>query len=109
MRETFGEVAAAQRAASGSTMRKNTCAALFALLACAPAKAADRLAWPPTLPVYDHIVIVVEENKDVDQVFGTLAGSCAGIMAVMHSKNCRAVWIASRALSGDTLAPGPVS
>jgi len=26
--------------------------------------------WPSTLPVYDHIVIVVEENKDFEQIFG---------------------------------------
>jgi acid phosphatase len=31
---------------------------------------ADRLTWPSTLPVYDHIVIVVEENKDFEQIFG---------------------------------------
>lgn len=33
--------------------------------------AADELPtrhWPPGLPVYDHIVIVVEENKDYDQI-----------------------------------------
>jgi hypothetical protein len=26
------------------------------------------LAWPAGLPVYDHVVIVVEENKDVDAI-----------------------------------------
>lgn len=26
------------------------------------------IAWPAGLPVYDHIVIVVEENKDYDQI-----------------------------------------
>jgi acid phosphatase len=26
------------------------------------------LAWPQGLPVYDHIVIVIEENKDYDQI-----------------------------------------
>ena len=34
------------------------------------AAAVDTLAWPQTLPVYDHIVIVVEENKDFEQIFG---------------------------------------
>jgi phosphatidylinositol-3-phosphatase len=34
------------------------------------AAAVDRLSWPSTLPVYDHIVIVVEENKDFEQIFG---------------------------------------
>jgi acid phosphatase len=31
-----------------------------------PAAAAE--PWPPGLPVYDHIVIVVEENKDFEQI-----------------------------------------
>ena len=34
------------------------------------AMAADRPPWPPTLPVYDHVVIVVEENKDFEQILG---------------------------------------
>jgi len=45
----------------------------IALLTCAPnfvALAADKLSWPSTLPIYDHIVIVVEENKDFEQIFG---------------------------------------
>ena len=45
----------------------------IALLTCLPgivAAAADPLAWPQTLPVYDHIVIVVEENKDFEEIFG---------------------------------------
>ena len=28
------------------------------------------LKWPPGLPVYDHIVIVVEENKDHQEIMG---------------------------------------
>ncbi len=28
------------------------------------------ITWPATLPVYDHIVIIVEENKDYDQIIG---------------------------------------
>jgi acid phosphatase len=45
---------------------------LFALLSWAAsiAVAADKPSWPPTLPVYDHIVIVVEENKDFEQILG---------------------------------------
>ena len=43
----------------------------FALAACAPGLAADRIAWPSALPVYDHIVIVIEENKNVEQIFGS--------------------------------------
>jgi hypothetical protein len=29
------------------------------------------LPWPPGLPVYDHIVIIVEENKDYGQIVGS--------------------------------------
>jgi hypothetical protein len=44
----------------------------LAVLICAPgiALAADRIDWPPKLPVYDHVVIVIEENKDFQQVLG---------------------------------------
>jgi len=44
-----------------------------ALSICAPsivAVSADTIPWPATLPVYDHIVIVIEENKDFEQIFG---------------------------------------
>ncbi|MDY6855848.1 MAG: alkaline phosphatase family protein [Thermodesulfobacteriota bacterium] len=30
----------------------------------------DSLVWPGNLPVYDHIVIVIEENKDYEEVIG---------------------------------------
>ncbi len=52
------------------------------LIACAPAPQSDRAeapapvpesvasAWPAGLPVYDHVVIVVEENKNYDEVIG---------------------------------------
>jgi acid phosphatase len=51
-------------------MRKTVCA--IALFVCAPclAMAADKLSWPSTLPVYDHIVVVIEENKDFEQILG---------------------------------------
>ena len=51
-------------------MRKTVCA--VALFACAPvmAPAAETVSWPSTLPVYDHIVVVIEENKDFEQIFG---------------------------------------
>jgi phosphatidylinositol-3-phosphatase len=52
-------------------MQKMVCALALAVLASVPAAAADRIAWPSTLPVYDHIVIVIEENKDVEQIFGS--------------------------------------
>jgi phosphatidylinositol-3-phosphatase len=45
------------------------CAALsLALCPLLTAAAADGPIWPFTLPVYDHIVIVVEENKDYEQI-----------------------------------------
>jgi hypothetical protein len=45
-------------------MQKMVCAALaaFAFL-CMSARAADRIAWPSDLPVYDHVVIVVEGEQ----------------------------------------------
>jgi acid phosphatase len=41
-----------------------------ALLSCGPSGLAVGADWPSTLPVYDHIVIVIEENKDFEQIFG---------------------------------------
>ena len=42
------------------------------MLSCAPAPNQNRttLTWPENLPVYDHILIVVEENKDYREVIG---------------------------------------
>ena len=34
------------------------------------APGASTLIWPAGLPVYDHIVIVVEENKDYEEIIG---------------------------------------
>jgi phosphatidylinositol-3-phosphatase len=53
-------------------MPKSLYGLLVALLSCTAslAVAADKPSWPPTLPVYDHIVIVVEENKDFEQILG---------------------------------------
>jgi acid phosphatase len=31
-------------------------------------KKPNRIAWPKDLPTYDHVVIVIEENKDYDQI-----------------------------------------
>jgi acid phosphatase len=31
-------------------------------------KAACVIPWPPGLPIYDHVIIVIEENKDYDQI-----------------------------------------
>ena len=44
---------------------------VLALSACAPvAPPVPMISWPEGLPVYDHIVIVVEENKDYAEVIG---------------------------------------
>ena len=54
-------------------MQKISHVCAIAFLICSPrivAVAADTLTWPETLPKYDHIVIVVEENKDFEEVFG---------------------------------------
>src|SRR5262245_28305154 len=31
------------------------------------------LVWPAGLPIYDHVVIVVEENKDYKEIIGNVA------------------------------------
>jgi acid phosphatase len=36
-----------------------------------PGTPTGAIPWPAGLPVYDHVVIVVEENKDYDQVVGS--------------------------------------
>jgi phosphatidylinositol-3-phosphatase len=36
-----------------------------------PSIAPKALVWPAGLPVYDHIVIVVDENKDYEQIIGS--------------------------------------
>jgi hypothetical protein len=38
-----------------------------------PVPNAATLDWPAGLPVYDHIVIVIDENKDYDEIIGNLA------------------------------------
>ena len=38
---------------------------------CATWATAADLTWPARLPIYDHIVIVVEENKDYDEILGS--------------------------------------
>src|SRR6266487_1347327 len=64
--------AQAQIYSDGEQMPQISHACVIALLSCAAgtAVAASRPPWPPTLPVYDHIVIVVEENKDFEQILG---------------------------------------
>ena len=38
-----------------------------------PVATTATLIWPAGLPIYDHIVIVVEENKDYEEIIGNLA------------------------------------
>ncbi len=47
--------------------------AFAAALVLSPLAALQAAEWPKQLPVYDHIVIVFEENKDYDQVVGNKA------------------------------------
>ena len=46
---------------------------LAALLLVAGTRGAwsDTQTWPSGLPVYDHVVIVIEENKDYAQIIGS--------------------------------------
>jgi hypothetical protein len=46
------------------------CAAAFVSFTPTLTAAADPPSWPSSLPKYDHILIVVEENKDYDQIIG---------------------------------------
>lgn len=63
-------------------MRQLAFVLAIVLVSCAPAERppvespqasapeTSSLTWPSGLPVYDHIVIVVEENKDYDEIIG---------------------------------------
>src|SRR6266568_7049519 len=65
--------AQAQIYSDGEQMPQISHACVIALLSCAAgtAVAASRPPWPPTLPVYDHIVIVVEENRILNKSSGS--------------------------------------
>lgn len=52
-------------------MKKIVFIIALALSACATGRQSGSAIWPAGLPVYDHIVIVVEENKDYDQIIGS--------------------------------------
>jgi phosphatidylinositol-3-phosphatase len=65
------------------TTTSGACAA--ALLACSLARAAaadEAPTWPSILPKYDHILIVVEENKDYEQIIGNKDASYINMLAV---------------------------
>src|SRR5262245_47930601 len=53
----------------------SVCAGALIASTIGMALAADRIAWPAGLPVYDHILIVIEENKDVAQILGAGANA----------------------------------
>jgi len=38
-----------------------------------PSSPSPKIPWPVGKPVYDHVVIVVEENKDYEQIIGSAA------------------------------------
>src|SRR5262245_40676260 len=63
----------------GGSMRKAFvwCWLLFIVCGIVPSWSADdapppdtkaAIPWPAGLPVYDHVVIVIEENKDYEQI-----------------------------------------
>jgi phosphatidylinositol-3-phosphatase len=57
-------------------MKKTISCSFFAFaiaIAISPLTAIQAAEWPKQLPVYDHIVIVFEENKDYEQVIGNKA------------------------------------
>jgi len=45
-------------------------AAIFVLAGLGACNSRAPPPWPSTLPVYDHVVIVIEENKDFEQILG---------------------------------------
>lgn len=57
-------------------MKKNTCFAVLLMVLCLTTITCSQqpkqkiIPWPSDLPIYDHIVIVVEENKDYEEVIG---------------------------------------
>src|SRR5260370_11793186 len=56
-----------------------------ALLVCSLARAAaaaEAPTWPSTLPKYDHILIVVEENRDYEQIIGRKDAPYTNMLAV---------------------------
>src|SRR5262250_3108622 len=81
----FEGVAASSVSPRRSAMKVLTLVLALALYACSPspppalppvgAPQANTPArpWPAGLPVYDHIVIVVEENKDYEDIIGSPA------------------------------------
>ena len=70
--DTVRIATARQRSREKNRMRKvpQLCMIAVVWFTGSTAMAADRPPWPSTLPVYDHIVIVVEENKDFEQILG---------------------------------------
>lgn len=78
------------------TSRLIACLLATALAACSPAEHTDAetpepppqapqdtsvIPWPSDLPVYDHIVIVVEENKDWGDIIGNADAPYINLLA----------------------------
>ena len=60
----------------GRALGRRARAAALVVIACTSASlgaAAARAPWPDGLLVYDHVVIVVEENKDYEELIGSPA------------------------------------
>src|SRR5712671_7682018 len=65
------------------TTRSGVCAAALLTCSLAPAAAATEAPpWPSNLPKYDHILIVIEENKDYEQVIGNKNAPYINMLAV---------------------------
>ena len=50
------------------------------------AAAPSPLVWPAGLPVYDHVVIVVEENKDYEQIIGPAGQAAAPYLSQLRTE-----------------------
>ncbi|MGA7161940.1 MAG: alkaline phosphatase family protein [Bacteroidota bacterium] len=44
---------------------------LFAILLPLNTTLSQVLVWPDKLPVYDHVVVIIEENKDYEEIIGS--------------------------------------
>lgn len=69
MQKIVGCVLALLLLSCGTGQAPVSTAASFKAASAAP------IPWPAGLPVYDHVVIVVEENKDYEQIIGNPAAS----------------------------------
>jgi phosphatidylinositol-3-phosphatase len=79
---------------------------VVALLACLPirfAAAADPPPWPSNLPRYDHIVIVVEENKSYNEIIGKPATPPSDVLSCRAGGKSGAPYINKLKADGASL------